>query len=80
LTPRQFGDWANFYSHEPFGEERADMRMARIVWATLQTNRKQRLNERDYIFRFTNVQKPATVAEYQEKARRMYAIQNAKFK
>ena len=49
------------------------MMQARQVWATLQSNRRERLNERDYLIVFAQ---PPTPEEYRAKANRMYAAQN----
>jgi len=85
LTPRQLADWADVYAADPWGEQRADMRMARTVWAIFQSPRKQRINERDYLFTFSAAEAaPQTPEEYQSdyraKAHRMYALQNQRFK
>jgi hypothetical protein len=69
LTPQQFQDWLDFYSLEPWGDERADLRMARIVWATLQKGNPKKVNERDYLFRFDHVStRAASPEEYKRRS------------
>lgn len=72
LSPRQVSEWKEFYAVEPWGEERADMRMARQVWATLQVaSGKKRLDERDYMLTF-EAKAPPTQEEYRERSMRAY--------
>jgi hypothetical protein len=44
----EYREWLAFYSLDPWGEQRADMRMAKIVWAALQPNSKARLDPNDF--------------------------------
>lgn len=37
-----------FYSIDPWGDQRADMRMAQTMWAVLQPRSKQQLDPNDY--------------------------------
>ena len=37
-----------FYSLDPWGEQRADLRMAQTVWAVLQPNSKAKLDANDF--------------------------------
>ena len=45
LSAAELREWAAFYSIDPWGEQRADLRMARIAWAVLQVNSKQPIDE-----------------------------------
>lgn len=38
-----------FWSIDPWGEQRADMRAARLVWATLAPHSKSAVDENDYL-------------------------------
>jgi hypothetical protein len=73
LSFREFEDWIAAYDADPWGEERADMRMARLVWATLQPYSKRKLNENKYRFSFSPKQRP-TPAEYKQKSMRAYTM------
>lgn len=42
-------EWAAFYSLDPWGEQRADMRLARLVWATLAPHAKTPIDENDHM-------------------------------
>jgi hypothetical protein len=74
LSHRQFNEWIRYFELEPWGEERADLRMARQVWAQLQPHSKKKLKEHDYMFQFDQrrKEKPKTPQDYQNKARRAY--------
>lgn len=71
LSHRQLEEWAAYYAVEPFGEDRADLRMARQVWATLQPHSKRQLAESDFVFQFGPTD-PPTPEEYKAKAMRAY--------
>ena len=45
LSAAELREWIAFYRIDPWGEQRADLRMARIVWAVLQVNSKQPVSE-----------------------------------
>ncbi len=38
-----------FYSIDPFGDQRADLRMARLVWAMLQPHSKTPVDAQDFM-------------------------------
>ena len=38
-----------FYALDPWGEQRADMRMARMVWAVLQPHTKANIDPQDFL-------------------------------
>lgn len=74
LTPQQFADWQTFVALEPQGEERADLRAARITWAALQAGRTKELNEANYLFNFRPKESvPLTAEEYKRKAMAAWA-------
>jgi len=52
LSDRQISDWTAYYQLEPWGEDRADLRMARQIWAILQPQSKKTLDETDFLFEF----------------------------
>lgn len=57
---RQFRRWQWFYEVFPFGEERADLRMARHCVATLAPHsKKRRPKEADFMFRFVRKEPPS---------------------
>ena len=67
LSHAEFEDWLTYYQLEPWGEERADLRMARQVWATLQPHSKKKLDERKFVFDFAPKREP-TPEEYRRRA------------
>ncbi len=70
---RQFLDWQRAYRLNPWGEERADMRMARQVWATLQPHvGKKKIRESEFVFDFRPKQ-ALTPEQYKLKALKAYA-------
>jgi hypothetical protein len=80
MPESEFRDWMADYEREPWGEERADMRMARQTWATFQVKSKKKLKEPDFMFKFRNNQKPPTPEEYRMKAMRAYAANGGRIK
>lgn len=73
MPASQFDDWLAAYNAEPWGEERADMRMARQVWATLQVASKKKLKESNYRFDFAGTRPRLTPEQYRAKSMRAYA-------
>ena len=45
LSAAELREWIAFYNIDPWGEQRADLRMARIAWAVLQANSRQPISE-----------------------------------
>lgn len=72
LTHRQYIDWQLAYELEPWGEFRADLRMARTAWAI-----RGGPDESKYLFHWKHRQSPApqTADDYRIKAMRVYANQ-----
>lgn len=52
LTHEEFESWVNFYQVDPWGEVRADMRMARMCWAVQQIHTKRKIAESVYRLQF----------------------------
>jgi hypothetical protein len=77
MTARQFEDWIAAYEADPWGEERADMRMARQVWATLQPHSKKALKESRFVFDF-RPKVPLTPEEYRRKSMRIFLMQGGR--
>jgi len=76
LTPEQFEGWKLYAQIDPFGEARADMRMARQCFWT--HNRPQkRLDEAAYMLEFAAAKIPETPEHYKERAAFAYMKQNA---
>lgn len=74
MPARQFDDWHALYVSEPWGEERGDLQMARIGWATLRPHVKGKLKESDFLFKFGPPPPPPSPEEYRRKSMRaMYA-------
>ena len=48
MSAVELREWAAFYSIDPWGEQRADLRMARTVWATIQVNSKAAIDPNDF--------------------------------
>jgi hypothetical protein len=71
LTARQLADWMAYRAVEPWGDEAANHRMARIVWAILQKGNKRRVNERDYLLAFAPPQQNRPTALDRMKTRAM---------
>lgn len=42
-------EWAAFYSLDPWGDQRADMRMAQTIWAILQPQSKAKVDPNDFL-------------------------------
>ncbi|HEV7299259.1 MAG TPA: hypothetical protein VGN72_07835 [Tepidisphaeraceae bacterium] len=84
LTHEQFEDWIAIYPHDPWGEDRDDLRMARMVWATFAAmggKKTKKLKESDFLFSFkTAMDKPQTPEQYAAKARRLYLAQGGRIK
>jgi hypothetical protein len=80
MPESEFRDWMAIYEDEPWGETRADMRMARQTWATFQVKSKRKLKEADFMFKFRQKQKPPTPEEYRLKAMRVYVANGGKVK
>ncbi len=72
MSARQFDDWQALYVREPWGDERGDMRMARLACAMLQPHTKKRLREADFRFRF-NATAP-TPEQYRAKSMQRYQM------
>lgn len=72
MTARQLADWQVAYRFAPWGEDRADMRMARLAWATLMPHlRKKTPREDRFLFRFRpEYKRPLTPDEYMRKSMR----------
>jgi len=68
MPRRWFEDWQTVYEENPWGDEREDMRMARIAWAI------RGGKESDYDFRFGPPPPPPTPDEYRRKSMRAYAM------
>lgn len=58
LTADEFEAWLQFYQLEPFGDHIANMRTARMCWATLQCHSKRKLKEDSFLFKFTSAEAP----------------------
>ncbi len=78
MTHREFEDWLTAYAVDPWGEDRADLRMRRQVWAALQPHSKRRLREDRFGFDFTPREPPGPEA-YRLKSMRAYALLAAAF-
>lgn len=49
LTSEEYREWMQFYAIDPWGEQRADMRMAQTMWAVLQPHTKAALDANDFM-------------------------------
>lgn len=70
-----FDDWRAAYEADPWGEERADLRMARLCWAATQPHSKKKVREKDFLFVFLAAKAPPTPEEFRQKSMRMMAMQ-----
>lgn len=52
FTAEQFEDWIDYNTVEPWGEDRNELRNARLVWAVLQPHAKRQLKEKTFMFDF----------------------------
>ncbi len=77
LSTRQIDSWIAYNARRPFGDVRADMRMARITCAIYQTNSKRKLRKKDYMLSF---KKPLSPDSYKRKAMNAYEAHNARHK
>lgn len=48
ITAEEYRQWMAFYALDPWGDQRADMRMAQTVWAILQPQSKSQIDANDY--------------------------------
>ena len=48
LSAAEYREWLAFYSLDPWGDQRADMRMAQIMWSVIQPQTKTKIDANDY--------------------------------
>jgi hypothetical protein len=72
MTHEQFEGWITAYGCDPWGEERADMRMARMCWASIQPHSRKKVSESRFNFSFGPPKTPPTPEEYKRKSMRAY--------
>jgi hypothetical protein len=73
MTVAEFEDWQTIYGIDPWGEERDDLRMARIVWAALRPHYKRSIRERDFVLKFST-SREADAAQYRQRAHQRYGM------
>lgn len=49
LSAAEYADWKAFWEIDPQGEQRADLRMTRIVWSALQPHTKSQVDPLDFM-------------------------------
>ncbi|WP_257556411.1 hypothetical protein [Sphingobium sp. CFD-2] len=49
MSAREYGDWKAFWELDPQGEQRADIRMSRIMWATLQPHTRSAVDPTEFM-------------------------------
>ena len=55
INAAEFAEWVAYYSLDPFGEERADLRIAQLdaIIATVNAPKGRRFRPKDFMFDFT---------------------------
>jgi hypothetical protein len=71
ISEPQFVEWQHFFELEPWGCEWENLMMARVSWATIQSQSKSKIKESDFLFKFEKAE-PPTPEEYRAKAMRLY--------
>lgn len=49
LTAAEYAEWLAFYALDPWGEQRADMRMTQAVAASIAPHSKSKIDPNDYM-------------------------------
>lgn len=72
MSAAEFAEWGAYYSLEPFGEDRADLRMGILACATLSPHvrKGKKLKPSDFIPRFAPKQ-PQTPKEISKSLRKI---------
>lgn len=75
MPARWFQDWADVYAIDPWGDERDDLRMQRLAWATFQPHSRKRLSESMFALKFTRPGSGITdAAAYKMKQMQRYGM------
>ncbi|HEV7299207.1 MAG TPA: hypothetical protein VGN72_07570 [Tepidisphaeraceae bacterium] len=73
MSVPSFDDWMTAFAVAPWGDERADLRMARLCRTILMPHSKRRHSESDFLFEFIEPE-PLSPEKYKEKAMAHYAV------